>query len=338
MKYCEHVAHSLCFNLYDVIPCCTCNNGNAPKYYDIRLHKEDIFYNLNFENTQKEIFEKLNSEELKNFSCANCIFLKEKEKGFNKEDKINSIFLKHWTECNCDCVYCDNTREKMYGEAAKYNPYHLIKKLYEENKIDAENLVVRVQGGDLSVLPDFEDYMNLFEKNGYKEIHFSTNNISYQTKIEQILKKNKGSLNVSLDCGSKEAYKKIKQVDCFNIVINNLKKYITAKGNSDHITIHYIIVKEYNDSKKEIAKFINLMQEIGIKNIGIRIDHKDLDIYLGENNSTTSVKHYQKLINFFYKKATDFDFKIDGDVCIEQNFVLKNFKEEKSFIQKLLRL
>lgn len=338
MKYCEHLNHTLCFNLNEIVPCCVVNSNGAPEYYNIYKNTEEYFNNIDIAKLQSEFIDLLNSEKLENYTCSKCIFLKDVEEKEAENRSINNIFLRFWTECNCDCVYCDNTRDKIFGSAAQYSPYKLIKKLYEENKIDAKNFVVRVQGGDLSVLPDFEDYMALFNKFGFKEIHFSTNNVVYQKSIEEVLRQGKGSLNVSLDCSTRETYKKIKQVDYFDTVIKNLYKYISEVGHADHITIHYIVVKGYNDNKKEINGFLKLMQKIGIKNIGIRIDHKDLDYYIRGQVPAENIIHYQNLIKLFYEKANELGFRIDGDVCIEQNFVLKETAKKKNFFQKLFNL
>ena len=336
MKYCEHIAHTLSFDINNIMPCCTGNNNFAPRHFSIFDNDKEYLETLNLDNSQKTMFEELNSSNLEKYSCSNCIFLKDVDE-YSDDNKINSIYLRFWTLCNCSCVYCDNKRgdEKRhsFGFPAQYSPFNFIKKVYEENKIDTNNLIVRVQGGDLAVLPEFEDYVSLFEKYGYKEMHFSTSNIVYQPKIEQVLKRNKGSLNVSIDCGSKETYLTIKQVDCFDKVVENLRKYLENTKEKNNISVHYIIVKNYNDNKKEISKFINLMKDIGIQVVGIRIDHKDLNNFLSDKKTDTNLQHYRNLISHFYKEAQKSDFSIDGDNYIEQNFVLN--KQNSNISSKL---
>ena len=47
MKYCEHIAHTMAFDLNYIAPCCTCFNGDSLKYYDIE--KELADYDGDFE-------------------------------------------------------------------------------------------------------------------------------------------------------------------------------------------------------------------------------------------------------------------------------------------------
>lgn len=233
-------------------------------------------------------------------------------------------------------MHCDNIESKTYGQEAQYNPYTIIETAYNNGLIDSENLTIRVQGGDLGVLPNFNDYMELFQKNGFKAIHFSTNNIIYQPKIEEVLKEKKGSLNVSIDCSTQETYKKIKRVDEFDNCINNLKKYIKNAGSSDAITIHYILIKGYNDNKKEIKSFFDLMNELGIKCVGVRIDHKFLDSYFKKQCNIKDIQKHIQLTTYFNNLAQKYNFLLDNDVCIEQNFVInKSQSTNKNIIKRI---
>lgn len=342
MKYCQSISDELTFDFNKIVPCCNCYSFKAPEYLSLESKEpnEISFEEMNIIDIKKNIIQNLD-ENIENFSCKNCIHLKDDD-NVSFDDIVNkkytAITLRHWTSCNSNCVHCDNHRSNEFGKPPIYNPLQFIKKAYENNLIDTENLVVRFQGGDLGVLENFDEYIDLFQKFGFKIIHFSTNNIIYQPKIAQILKEGKGSLNVSLDAGTKETYNKIKRVDKFNEVIENLKKYLETGIHPDAISIHYIIIQNYNDNKNEIKNFLKLMKKIGISTIGIRIDHKDLDSYLLGKSPIEVINKYKKLVTYFYNEAKKLNFKLDNDECVEQNFAFTKFesgiiKEDKFFLK-----
>lgn len=345
MKYCDSLLNELTFYVDEIKPCCSPYSYKAPKYIadcstDEEVKKAELnkqIEQLDLQRKQSEIIKDLN-ENLENYSCAKCIFLKDDKENkidLKNKQKYNSIFLRHWTKCNANCVYCDNHRDSTYDQKALYNPYEIIKKAYENDLIDKENLIVRFQGGDLCVLQEFEQFIDLFTKYGYKSIHFSTNNIIYQPKIEEVLKATKGSLNSSLDCGTRATYEKIKRTDKFNECIENLKTYLSKGINPYCITIHYVITRGYNDNKNEIKAFMNLMKKIGIKSVGVRIDHKDLDAYLRNEADISIVNKYKQLITYFYNEAKKNEFSLDNDSCIEQNFVLSKKNKADGVLKKL---
>jgi len=228
-----------------------------------------------------------------------------------------------------------NSDEKEF----KYNAYEIIKKAYDEDMIDTRNLTIRIQCEDIEISDkeNFEKLISLFEEKGFNIIHFSTINTTYQPTIERLLKEGKCTLNVSLDSGNSETYKKIKQVDKFNDCIENLKKYVEIAEKIKTITIHYMLIKGLNDNKEEINNFFKVMNEIGIKTVGVRIDHKDLDAYFQKNLSAKTINNYKKLITFFCDEANKYNMHLDNDSCIEQNFLLNKkegfFENIKNFFK-----
>ena len=267
MKTCDEICSSISFNLDDITSCCVSGLGPSPIYCDYTKTKE----NINYIQKQQEMLNIINSNEIKNYKCNNCCYVKETQMPL-KETKYNLIIIRHWTACNCNCVYC-NVKGEGSGLFPKYNPYNIIKKLYNDNLIDKENLVVHFQGGDIGVLKEFNSLVELFEENGFKRLDFCTNNIIFQPTIQRIISKQKGTLSLSLDCGTSTTYKKIKGVDKFNQYIKNLKKYVNSVKDKNTIVVNYIIVLGINDNKKEILKFFKLMKNIGIKNVGFRLDY-----------------------------------------------------------------
>ena len=91
--------------------------------------------------------------------CRGCIHYKENSfwKFFkkNKNILINHIIIDHYKECDCNCIYC--SQKIIYKDSKqKYQLLPLIKDLYRKNIIDKKNLKVEFQGGNVSMLKEFD--------------------------------------------------------------------------------------------------------------------------------------------------------------------------------------
>ncbi len=319
MKFCEKFNNTLTFFPNHIRGCCVMENL-GPIYF----HANEI-KNINCKdllNKKKEFFKNIENG---NPPCSNCYYLKEKNEEENFSEQFNLIYLNNWVHCNCGCFYCGRmiySRGKITEKAKKsdyYDVLPIIKELYKNNLINRDELRVVFHGGDLSVLKEFKPLVELFMKNGVKKIDFSSNNIIYQPIIEKMLKSNKASLSMSLDCGCREIYKRIKRVDKFNDVIKNLKKYVKAtKSKNPDILVKYILLKGINDNEEEIRKFINLMVEIGITKVSLNLEHKfAAQIY---ENKILLPDTYKKLIELFY------------ELCKENNLYFDNPDEIMNYI------
>lgn len=283
---------------------------------------------IDFAKQQKGFVEIVNDEqEITYYRCLNCCHLDEVDE-IPQNTRYKLIVLHHWEGCNCACIYCPYKKVGVAGQPV-YNPYDFIERLYEEDRIDRENLVVHFQGGDIGVLKNFDVYIDLFEKYGYARIDFCTNNIIYQPKIESVLRQGKGSLSLSLDCGTQKTYRKIKGVDKFDNYIENLKKYVACLDTPKLLMVNYIIVNGVNDNFEEVDKFLSLMAEIGVKYVGLRLDNKYVDEWSHSDEIKNCPKGLDKLIIYFFKTAKNYNLKIATTSLEQNNAMLKAFRALK---------
>ena len=114
---------------------------------------------------------------------------------------------------------------------------------------------------------------------------FHTNGIVYSEKAAMTVSNNKASIiNVSLDSGTRETYKKIKRVDMFDRVVANLCKYADA-GCGIHLK--YILLSGYNDNIDEVNAFINIAADIGVRKV--ILSWNQYDYCDGVSNNTGSI-------------------------------------------------
>ncbi len=276
--FCDELNNVLtCF--HDKIMSC-CSGQIGPVYFD-KYRGEKIDWDK-FRQVKLDGFAMLNEEQINNSPCKNCFNLREKKEGDVILPKFKMLYVSHWLHCNCGCVYCARMVDshgkishwKRNSEFYKLSP--LLKELYKQDLLDRENLIAFIQGGDIGVLREFDEIVKIFLKNGLKEFWIVSNNIVYQPLVKKLLDANKALFVTTLDCGSREMYKKIKRVDKFNDYIKNLKKYLHNCNYKDRLHVKYIVVENLNDNVKEITDFINLMSDIGVDNVEFMIDNKYL--------------------------------------------------------------
>jgi molybdenum cofactor biosynthesis enzyme MoaA len=166
--------------------------------------------------------------------------------------------------------------------------------------IDKEELDVHFQGGNVSVLDEFDDLVNIFMQNGVKRVEIATNGIKYLPQIAQIADKTFVDVNISIDAGCRETYKRIKTVDKFDDLVENLKKYVKLPI---LLRLKYILVRGYNDNREELEKYINLMKETGITNSELMIDQCDSEFISGGEFKIPD--YYYDLFRFYIDKCEE---------------------------------
>ncbi len=316
---CEKLGRTLNFLPDRVSFCCSYAEGPGLKY------EKGMTLNLK-EITKSEMqFIKLLKNGKIPAQCSGCIDYKEKKYNnffeflFSKQSSmlINEIIVNHFKQCDCNCVYC--SQKIIWGDETQQN-YELlpiIKELFKADSIDKNNLKVEFQGGNVSVLSEFEPLMQEFLNNGCKYFTILTNGIKYLSVIE---KTNSMSgiifrLIISLDSGTKETFAKIKQIDAFDEVIKNIKEYGIKTGAI--ITLKYILIKDINDNSREVENFLNLAKELRcIHSLCFDIDYRD--ILFDKSKNFKVLVHYGDLI----EQARKF--------CMENriNFVLLPYAEQ----------
>lgn len=275
---CDKLEKTIHFLPTRIAFCCSNAQGASTKDLD--------FSNFNLQIIQKErnnYIQALQKGKLPK-ECEGCCEYKEIEsktflqKIFSKQEeknnKIQHIIIDHYKQCDCNCIYCSG--KLLYPNITQnYEVLPFIRELYKNDLIDKENLLVEFQGGNISLLTEFQSLMEEFNKENATRYIFLTNNIKYIEEIEKYGNKPDSILSVSLDAGTKETYKKIKGVDTFDIVVQNIKKY---RNNTQLlIFLKYIILEGINDNLEELEHFLNLAKEIGVNGeVSLEIDYRKM--------------------------------------------------------------
>ncbi len=303
--YCKRLNETLNFDALKVYYCCGTRTGPSidipekGRVKEIIKKRDRLIRELARGRVPKE--------------CEGCFDLKEREdSGFHPSDwfkrlpKAKLIIVKHFKQCDCSCIYCCEqylSKRKIVLKSKRSEYYDLlpiIEESYKRGIIDKEELDVHFQGGNVSVLEEFEPLVDIFMQNGVKRVEIATNGIKYLPKIAEIAGKTFVDVNISIDSGTRETFKKIKTVDKFEEVVENLKRYVKLPI---LLRLKYILVRGVNDNKEEITKYIELMKEIGIKNSELMIDQCDSEFMSGGEFKIP--EYYYELFRYYKEKCKE---------------------------------
>ncbi len=295
---CSFLEKGINFDLDTVCDCCISHNDGRglPKLIK-NYHGELIDWEKLFEVKARRI--KMQQEKTI-YDCEGCYHLNDYQ--FSGEKKIKEFHFSHSRMCNAKCVYCSD----LYSSGTKnYDTYPVIKDLIDKGYYEPGGEAT-MQGGEPTIMLNFDNLVDLFITNGTK-IRVHTSGIKCSDKVVEALKHNNGSVVISIDSGCRETYKKIKQVDAFDNVLNTIKRYIEAVGsNKENFILKYVIVPGYNDNLDEVDKFFFLVRDYGITTVAVDIEVQYAQKY---NNKDVS-EHIFLLDDYFKYKAKEFNVNL----------------------------
>jgi uncharacterized Fe-S cluster-containing radical SAM superfamily protein len=201
--------------------------------------------------------DKQNNEQTDSAPCYGCPLLK--KTCWNPIYRINNIvFCTTPTSiCNFKCTYCYSG---LYGNAENQknkNPYAdraaIIAELEIRKLASPERTTVHWSDGEISVEPRRYEAFAIAEK--YKSI-FYTNASVYSKEIASLMRRKDAIICVSIDAGTPETFKKIKGVDAYEKVCDNLLHY--AEDSSAYkIWLKYLFMYDINASDEDLDGFID---------------------------------------------------------------------------------
>ncbi|MBQ9246841.1 radical SAM protein [bacterium] len=250
-------------------------------------------------------------------NCKGCVDLQKRDWG--EHNQIDDIYINHWDHCNCGCVYCVVGNQGIYLETEKkpsryYEVYKHLKEMYNHNMI-SPNAHVEIVGGDLTVLDEADNIINLCLDHGVGRMSFHSSCINYSQGIERALKEAPDvDFDFSLDSGERELYKKIKRIDAFDKVVENIRRYMSVSEKSkDALIAKYILVDGLNDSVEAIDKWLNVINDLGIKKAKVDVNFKKFFPEFHHSNPTVP-PHYYDIYSHYKKRIEEMGIQ---DCCWE---------------------
>ena len=162
--------------------------------------------------------------------------------------------------CNFKCAYCDSGVSNKWAKLKQtggHTTYDIIKAFADipDYANAGSDFVVTFANGEPLANVHFDEIADILLKCKWKMDVFSNLSL-YREKFAQLLQAGQVIRVIcSLDAGTRETFKRIKQNDRFHYVIDNLKKYPLDKTK---IQLKYIFLEGINDNTLDIDGFYEI--------------------------------------------------------------------------------
>jgi len=212
--------------------------------------------------------------------CDGCRFLTEDWWPLDK--KLNVIHFAFEAPCQLSCCYClnrDDVSEK-HDRFMKYFDYNgLIKELEKRNLLN-DNSTIIISMGEITINHRKNEIFDAVEK--YRLSVF-TNAIVFDERMAELTARPGSEQTVSVDAGTRETYKKVKGLDMFDRVWENITRYADR---GVKFVLKYIFLPENSNDVdvegfiQEISKVKNVVKILISSNMLRQAPHTDEQIRL----------------------------------------------------------
>ena len=241
--------------------CCTQN---------IRLIDDSQSYcDLTYEQIQDKRIDLVNRINNDCNECKNCGFLHEVDEEKIDIGKLSYIIYHPHKTCNLCCCYCSHAKNGFVNEhfeSEKFNPLELISHFHNIGMFK-DTINFEFGGGEPLILNNIPEAINFLSEYYPKSTVIFVSNFSLKKQANDLInvlqnRKIHSKLKTSIDCGTRETYKKIRGRDLYDTVVENIIN--AAKNNAfDEIMLKYIFLEDgSNASYKDVNGFINLVKKV----------------------------------------------------------------------------
>lgn len=208
---------------------------------------------------------KNNSKRIISTPCDAC-----HEYSFGKWKNQKHIQMVHLSmtpaPCQSKCSYCEVI--KMHNNFHDPSVQESYRRVFDTiDCAEADGLISptaewMISSGEICIHPFKDRILDLVQD---KKAIFFTNGFLFDERIGYILSSNPNAgINISIDSGTPETWHKIKGVDNFSKVVNNLSQYRSCSIAHNQIILKYILLHGINDTYEDFSGIISIMHNLNI--------------------------------------------------------------------------
>lgn len=209
--------------------------------------------------------------------------------------KLGHIDLAATTICNLRCSFCGYTKLNSFAPS-KYDALSILREFSADDVM--WDSAVDFNGGEPTLLPDLKDYIEYFNSRKIR-IFLYTNAVKFSQAVYDGLVK--GTIRwvcTSLDAGSPSGFRRVKQRDRFNDVVENLTHYAHAGSQGGgQLAVKYIFC-DGNSGNDEVTGFAYAMLAIRPQQVWLTFDFEPLQS-LSPDSDDFGGYDYSKLVDAY---------------------------------------
>jgi len=229
-------------------------------------------------------------------------------------------------KCNARCSMCEDDFFNHSGRAITLDKFKIIAR-----NIHLENMKTTVlSGGEPLLNKDLLAIISFINRHYPRiEVVICTNAIALTQRIaEELLQRNVHSLNISVNAGTRETYKLLTQVDCFDRVIENIRKFQELRietGKQPKLNLSFVASRK---NIGELSVLIRLAASIGAKSVSSTYCRffpiaQRLSLAINKDNlleDNDSLYFHQEMSDRYFKEAAGLAKQLGIDFAHEPLF------------------
>ncbi len=244
--------------------------------------------------------------------CNGCFELV--EKNWDDEDYINHLTAGHIMKCNSRCIYCPTGRiSEWHNREQEFDIKPVVEELIEKKLLRFDGSL-RFVGGEPTLIKEFDWLVDLFSENNIDEIYVPTSAIRLSKSLCKALEKvNSAAIVASVDSGTRETFEKIKGTKFFDIVLKNMKTYLSHSRLKNFVILKYILLTGYNDSTREIDLWLKNCHKLGILEVQFDAEHSVSSSETCENKKY--INRTLNMLKYAENKAKQYNITLNSNLA-----------------------
>lgn len=207
------------------------------------------------------------------------------------------VFFDLNNTCNSRCYFCGNSKIMSRCHLDQKLGFRLLKEFYQFGTREAAFSAT----GEPFLRDDLSDFIRDSKNIGYHYVFLNSNGIlATPERARPVLDAGLDSIKFSVNAGTRETYKRIHGVDCFDRVIENIHwfhRYRETKALSFRIYVSMVPTKHSKDEwpilQDLLKNFVDEMDLRGCSNQGGNMIENNMTEDIDKRNLLGSLKHNQ---------------------------------------------
>jgi wyosine [tRNA(Phe)-imidazoG37] synthetase (radical SAM superfamily) len=226
--------------------------------------------------------------------------------------------------CNAKCFYCNNSYPKRlkYSEERKgyidVFDFIALFAAFEKHALVDPHTVYRWASGEISIYKHSDRFFEFARRH---TVAILSNAILFNQALADWFSGSRlrGEINVSLDCGTRNSFKRIKGVDAFDQVRRNVIQYGTIRAPQNILELKYVLCEGYNDNQDDIDGFFEIARRANATRVILDRNFTEVQKALSENMMAIC------------EKFSDNAGKSGIELCLRQRFTKEQIKRLQPF-------
>jgi sulfatase maturation enzyme AslB (radical SAM superfamily) len=190
--------------------------------------------------------------------CMNCF--NNKDSYIYASRRLNSFDFSFRGWCNYKCEYCSSNQPDLKGYNDKFSLEQYLIELEKQDMLNDIFSVLFAVGESCLNEKRFPLYDYCKERQYFLDVF--TNCSVFDKSLFEVAQSSPVIIRKSFDAGTAETYARIKGVNCFPKMLENVRQYLTAPYLA--LNPKYLFVPGINDNEEDVNKFVQICAELRV--------------------------------------------------------------------------